>query len=112
MPNRDRSEFEASASVTVQPDRTRPHVRKRRAKEAARAGIRHGHNQLLPLLRFVEAEERAALWVRLRTVLDGLRAVADRVRAVDAQLKRFASSGDTAGHHRDRPQWRRNEKGK
>jgi hypothetical protein len=28
-----------------------------------------------------------------------------------AQLKRFASSGDMAGHQRDRPQWRRNEYG-
>src|SRR5215211_8677447 len=28
-----------------------------------------------------------------------------------SHLKRFASSGDMAGHHRDRPQWRRNEYG-
>jgi hypothetical protein len=85
---KDRQELEASRFRTVQHDQTRPHWLKRLAKLAARAGVRHGKDQSLPLLPSVEARERAALVARSGSALADMHEQAGQVTDADADFTR------------------------
>jgi hypothetical protein len=100
MPKRDRRELEASAYPTLQPDQTRPHVLKFRARKATKARVWHGQDQPLPLLPFVRTVERGGLWARLAGALSGVGETANQIMGVDAELTKATAAREDAAARR------------